>query len=861
MKPGKKNEQNIHLFMSWFQVKRAALPATPQMIEHTLLKHRKNMVAPDRATGPYVVECLAAADPVLQRIRRKIEPDFNRFIESKASQSASFLSTRRRGGQAGELSRRLGDWSKRPVIWSAGEWLEPPIQPNGLPNYIEPVQVVDVTVDEIPNDLESVDGIDMPDVICREKWEEGHKPPFADWVFLDDQPKDLVRMDHKMMIGSANADFGVSVVRTDSIIGDRFRRRMDPSHDKNLYDPEIIRLGSRNERLSRSAVDEEVEFLRARVAFVLEPLKVRIVTAGPSAHYFMARMHQKVLHDYLRGMPCFRLIGRPATPTDIMSIQITDAQILQECKEDNISITDYDGSPYRGMDEYLKTPRFWYSADYQESTDLLSRTLSGIVLQTTMSDKWNIFRHVMSMNLKPHIVCYPKQETFRTADIGEQLANRWLNASKKLSGARRRYEALESLDTEEALAEMINDSRSKDRAYARYEAALADYNEVIRCADPRLLDKYQKDSSENIALWDETILSRIYGDDVGEILFGEGSDPYSVHNLCRIELVREEYVVHANEKGKRVETGGKFFLVLRRALPPAVQNNAQLMGSRLSFTILCLCNMSLYLAVRRRTDSELGIKWTAKRVRFWLDLVLINGDDLLTQFTDKEISWFNEIGTDIGLKMSVGKVYKHERYANINSTAFDCPIEGGHATEIPYLNTGLFFGQNKVLSRVGGIEDLNEQEKLNGEAPHIAVLDEVVSGSLPGRQSDILKAYLEIHKSALRRECRGRNLFVALSLGGWGCRPPVGWTFHITPTQQNEIARLYCASDLVVQRPYISRRVEAKAEDVDQRPWRAVENINEFRPRLRKCRGNVLPMPPVDPTIERLSSGNFVFRQ
>jgi hypothetical protein len=437
-------------------------------------------------------------------------------------------------------------------------------------------------------------------------------------------------------------------------------------------------------------------------------------------------------------------------------------------------------------------------------------------------------------------VCYPRLETYRSAALSPAQFKRLRREWKKLD------DLLES-----------GLSRDDSRVIAqerRIDLAVDDI-------DPLLTVRYRANQVENRQLWNEqTQLRQVFGDNIAPILFDEFEDEYSIENLVRLQVVREGFVEHADEEGRRIRSGGTFHLVLKRALPPCVQRNAQLMGSRLSFTILCLCNMSLYLAVRKRTDDKLGIKWNNKRVRFWLDRVLINGDDLLTQFTSDEIVWFNEIGNDIGLRMSVGKVYTHDRYANINSTAYDCPITGGHATEIPYLNSGLFFGQNKVLSRVGGIDELNEQEKANGEAPHIAVLDEVVAGAFRGKHIDLLKAYLEFHKTDLQKECRGRNLFVAISLGGWGCTAPVGWKFHITPSQQNEIARLYRYSDVSISRPFRSRQFETN-DDIDHRPWKVVENLNTERPRLRKCRGDIAKLPDVDITIERVPIGTFSFRE
>lgn len=49
----------------------------------------------------------------------------------------------------------------------------------------------------------------------------------------------------------------------------------------------------------------------AMVQAILEPLKVRLITKGPAAKYFLAKTYQKDLFKYLRKLPQFELIGTP----------------------------------------------------------------------------------------------------------------------------------------------------------------------------------------------------------------------------------------------------------------------------------------------------------------------------------------------------------------------------------------------------------------------------------------------------------------------------------------------------------------------------------------------------------------------
>jgi hypothetical protein len=84
------------------------------------------------------------------------------------------------------------------------------------------------------------------------------------------------------------------------------------------------------------------------------------------------------------------------------------------------------------------------------------------------------------------------------------------------------------------------------------------------------------------------------------------------------------------------------------------------------------------------------------------------------------------------------------------------------------------------------------QEPARGLAVNLNVL---LAGSLPGRQTSLLKRFLSEHAEDLRRDCaaivieRGRrhlmtrNLFLPLSLGGLGVLPPVDWKYAVKESQ------------------------------------------------------------------------------
>lgn len=206
-------------------------------------------------------------------------------------------------------------------------------------------------------------------------------------------------------------------------------------------------------------------------------------------------------------------------------------------------------------------------------------------------------------------------------------------------------------------------------------------------------------------------------------------------------------------------------------LPPVLQKNGQLMGSVLSFPILCLANLGLYLTVRRRINEFAPMKQMLKSV-------LVNGDDMLYIGSKAEWELHKELGARIGLAMSPGKAYTHKRYANINSTSVDMDLASPNSTpvEVKFLNVGLMVGRHKVQGKVGS----DDEDK---EHPVVSVIDKVVEGALPGKAAEVFKRYCAMNSTELSKEAQGRNLFLSPQLGGFGVKPIVGIDTNVTAKQ------------------------------------------------------------------------------
>lgn len=223
-----------------------------------------------------------------------------------------------------------------------------------------------------------------------------------------------------------------------------------------------------------------------------------------------------------------------------------------------------------------------------------------------------------------------------------------------------------------------------------------------------------------------------------------------------------------------------------------VQRNGQLMGSILSFPILCLANMATYLL----TMSDLQQGWSLEKR---LSGVLVNGDDMVYAAPEEKWERHVKISGDLGLSMSVGKAYKHPVYCNVNSTSIHLDLRRDCIpVQINYLNTGLLFGSEVQKKK---------SDDREGSASFVPAINPLLDGCFSARSKrNILSQYFTLHKKKINEECkleyrtpRGggthiRNLFLPCSLGGMGVQPVLGWRFKIKPFDR-VLAQSYIQKD------------------------------------------------------------------
>jgi hypothetical protein len=127
-----------------------------------------------------------------------------------------------------------------------------------------------------------------------------------------------------------------------------------------------------------------------------------------------------------------------------------------------------------------------------------------------------------------------------------------------------------------------------------------------------------------------------------------------------------------------------WYAAFQPKLAPRLQTTGQLMGSILSFPILCAVNLCAY--------------WMALEIYFnrqfkIYDLpVLVNGDDILFRTNKEFYSLWQDLVKEVGFTLSPGKNYAHKSFFTINSQGFNYNNQTLEIRETGFLNTGLLIG-------------------------------------------------------------------------------------------------------------------------------------------------------------------------
>jgi len=207
----------------------------------------------------------------------------------------------------------------------------------------------------------------------------------------------------------------------------------------------------------------------------------------------------------------------------------------------------------------------------------------------------------------------------------------------------------------------------------------------------------------------------------------------------------------------------------RHTIEGKPQTGGQLMGSIVSFPILCIINAAIC-----RYAMELGEGRTIKLIDCAL---LINGDDAVMKTKDKTYDIWKRLATATGLTPSVGKVFKSREYLNINSRFFLYEkemheIKGDRAERRPcpyrsvrHVNIGLMYGNKRSQGKVG-LADQEDPRNNIGVRAH-----ELIETCPDELQDEVMRHFINRHRKLL--ESTRLPWFLPQWIGGLGL-PPFG---------------------------------------------------------------------------------------
>jgi len=187
-------------------------------------------------------------------------------------------------------------------------------------------------------------------------------------------------------------------------------------------------------------------------------------------------------------------------------------------------------------------------------------------------------------------------------------------------------------------------------------------------------------------------------------------------------------------------------------LEPVVQKTGQLMGSVLSFPILCAANLIAYwMSLETYTGRKFLIE----------DLpVLVNGDDIIFRANDDFYEIWKRNVAIMGFELSLGKNYISERFLTINSQFYMDTDDS--LRKAKFLNTGLLTGQSKITGRMKA-----------RMAPLWDYYNEVIPSSIDPLRSH--RRFIHYNKERISKLTDGQfNLFASFQKGGLGFKIPQG---------------------------------------------------------------------------------------
>jgi hypothetical protein len=262
-------------------------------------------------------------------------------------------------------------------------------------------------------------------------------------------------------------------------------------------------------------------------------------------------------------------------------------------------------------------------------------------------------------------------------------------------------------------------------------------------------------------------------------------------------------------------------------LDPIVQKTGQLMGSILSFPILCSVNLICYwVALETYMSVKTGQQWQCSLE----DLpVLINGDDILfranTEFYEEWQYWLRYSG----FTLSLGKNYINPTFFTINSQLYQYHKDQRGNDDLKFLgmfNTGLLTGQSKVT---GG--------KNQAALPLWDIYNTVIEGAVDKPRAH--RRFIHYNISAIKEMTHDGlyNLFLPHERGGLG--------FHKEPDVRNNVTSFQRRFASILEKRFFERVSEGNV-DKEKITLTSEDRISSSGP-IRQHKGLLVVLPAIGP--------------
>jgi len=192
------------------------------------------------------------------------------------------------------------------------------------------------------------------------------------------------------------------------------------------------------------------------------------------------------------------------------------------------------------------------------------------------------------------------------------------------------------------------------------------------------------------------------------------------------------------------------------------QKWGQLMGSPMSFPILCIAN---YVA------SCVGLGWDPVEMLKDGSPILVNGDDIAFQCTAEEYQGWQKAVSSVGLRPSLGKNYWSDEFLTMNS---ECRIPSADAFGVvswsltSYINIALLWGYDKKGTNAGSsvLDDLSWWDVGSRARSLLRGVDH--------GYDRVLSEFSRVHEKILHTVPAGVSYYLPPSLGGVGLPLPKG---------------------------------------------------------------------------------------